>query len=394
MRVQLTKLVTSIASFIVPTDKKIFLFGAWYGDRFGDNSRYFFEWLHVNNQALDCYWVTKNPQLAEQLQRQGYKVLYGAGWRSIWLHFRAQAVFCNCSPESDLYGEYLNKKTLVFNLWHGSPIKKIGFDAIDSGMASSRLGFQNRRSGIAALVPTSIKGFLKQLTEKETYYLASSEKIAKILASAMGVGRKKIIVNGYPKLDHLIKDTRQPVLGNILYAPTYRGEYNSENDLLSSFGFDVDAVAQWLEVYQLTLTIRLHPANNLPQSLIEKLSTQSRIVVGGKGDLYEEIKNYQLVITDFSSVYYDALAVNIKAVIAPFGLEEYINEDRQLYYTPQQLFPYPMANDWPKLLELIPSYLSQSLDLTEVRNEFYQDKSGQSCQSLWPLIKERISKSV
>jgi len=391
LKATLIQLVFSVFSFLVPTKNKLFLFGSWYGEKYGDNSRYFFEWLTANEEDTECIWVTKNLDLYRQLKTKNINVVYGKSLKVIWLHFRAQAVFCNCSPAKDLYAEFLNRKTCIFNLWHGTPIKKIGFDAISSNISSERLGIK-RTHVLTKLMPKYLLKAVKWLKDKDVFYLASSEKIADIYSSAMRVDTSKIIVNGYPKLDHLITEPRNVEKGSILYAPTYRGDYNSENDLLTLFGFDIDKVDTWLKNNSSTLTIRLHPANKLPEEMVKKISSVQFINLGGTGDLYEEITRYDLVVTDFSSLFYDAISVDIKAVIAPFGLDSYLNEDRQLYFTPDELFPYPKANNWPELLSLFPCYFSGEFDMEKIKSEFYVDKQGMASQKLWDKVQNIIKR--
>ena len=226
--------------------------------------------------------------------------------------------------------------------------------------------------------------------DKELYYLASSEKVASLLSSAMCVDQEHVIVNGYPKLDHLITNPQDALKGSILYAPTYRGEYNSENDLLTMFGFDATSADTWLADHQKSLTIRLHPANTLPQALIDEISACKNIKIGSTGDLYEEITSYELIVTDFSSLFYDAISVNLKTVIAPFGFAEYQNEDRQLYFSLEELFPYQMATNWPELFALLPSYFSDELDLSKVKTKFYCDEQGQASRTLWQKVKQYL----
>lgn len=389
MKTTLIQLIFSALSFLVPTKNKLFLFGSWYGDKYGDNPRYFFEWLSANEKATECFWVTKNLLLYQQLKAKNINVVYGKSLKVIWLHLRAQAIFCNCSPTKDLYAEFLNRKTSIFNLWHGTPIKKIGFDAISSNISSQRLGIK-RTHFLTKLMPKPLVKAVKWIKDKDVFYLASSKKVAIIYSSAMGVDNSKVIVNGYPKLDHLITEPRTVKKGSILYAPTYRGDYNSENDLLTLFGFDISKVDLWLKNNGSTLTIRLHPANKLPEELISKIKNALCIDLGGTGDLYEEITDYDLVVTDFSSLFYDAISVDIKAVIAPFGLNSYINEDRQLYFTPDELFPYPKANNWPELLSLLPSYFSGEFDMEKIKSEFYIDKQGMASQGLWDKVQNII----
>jgi len=389
LKTLLVRLICSVLSFLIPTQKKLLLFGSWYGNKYGDNPRYFFEW-HLKNTDYQCYWITKNSDVYKDLKAKNINVLYGNSLKAIWFHLRAKAVFCNCSPNTDLFGRYLNRKTIIFNLWHGTPIKKIGFDAISSDISSERLGV--KRSGfISRNAPNFIKIVKNKLLEKELYYLASSTKVATLLSSAMGVDINHIIVAGYPKLDHLIQEIKQPIKGSILYAPTYRGEYNSENDLLTMFGFDPEKMNLWLTKHDKNLTIRLHPANTLPESLKLEIAKMDRLSLGGDKDLYEEITEYEMVITDFSSLYYDAISINIKTIMAPFGLESYLNEDRQLYFQPEELFPYEMAKNWPELINLLPQYFHDEIDLLSIRESFYNETEGEGNKQLWNKIRDIIN---
>jgi CDP-glycerol glycerophosphotransferase (TagB/SpsB family) len=385
------RLFCGFTSFFIPTNNKILLFGSWYGEKYGDNPRYFFEWLSASQNDVKCYWVTKNERVYKDLKAKNLNVVLTSDIKTKWLHLRASAIFCNCSATTDLLGDYLNRKTIVFNLWHGTPIKKIGHDAMASTISSERLGLK-RQTFLGKISPSSFKKFVKAIIEKETYYLASSKKVAEILSSAMAVDSEHIIVNGYPKLDHLIASPKNTRPGSILYAPTYRGEYNSENDLLTTFGFEPQLTNQWLENNGKTLTIRLHPANDLPEYLLNALADMSCISVGGKSDLYEELTSYELVITDFSSLFYDAIAVDVKTVLAPFGLNEYINEDRQLYFMPNEIFPYKMADSWYSLLQLLPEYFLQELDLSLIKQQFYCEDNEGANEGLWYKVNKIINR--
>lgn len=386
---QFIKFSISFISLLIPVKRNLFLYGSWFGTKYGDNARYFFEFVSKNHPEIDSYWITKESDIALQLSSNGYNVIQQGSIKALWLHLRAQAVFCNTSHESDLWGLMLNRKTLVFNLWHGTPIKKIGFDALDSNIDKAKLGVSARRS-IKSLLPKALFSSLKAFVTKKTYYLASSEVVSKVLQSAMGAKQTDIIIEGYPKLDHLINAEKNLASGNILYAPTYRGTYNSENDLLTEFGFEPEQVNTWLQQNNKQLVIRLHPANNLPEDIADKLNDFSHIRVGDSRDLYESLIDYELVITDFSSLYYDCLAINVPVLLAPFGLESYIQNDRPLYFTPEELYPYATATDWPSLIELLPTLYQEKRDLTAIRNKFYCEHNGQASKKLFDKINQLL----
>ncbi|WP_181902153.1 CDP-glycerol glycerophosphotransferase family protein [Thalassotalea euphylliae] len=383
---QLTKFFIAFITLFIPVKRGLFLYGSWFGNKYGDNSRYFFEHVSREHPEIESIWITKNQGVLEQINNQtGLKAVEQGSFKSLWLHLRAQAVFCNTSQESDLWGLVLNRSTVVFNLWHGTPIKKIGLDALDSNISKEKLGVSSRTT-LKALLPKSIFLRMKRFANKETYFLASSEAVSTILQSAMGIDKEHVIIGGYPKLDHLIKAPTSLSSGKILYAPTYRGEYNSENDLLSEFGFDPVKVNSWLSEHDKTLTIRLHPANALPQEKLVELKNFPKIIVGDNRDLYESLKDYELVVTDFSSLYYDCLAINVPVLLAPFGLESYEKNDRPLYFSPSELYPYPLANDWPQLITELAELLEQGKDLSDIKRKFYLDSKGNSSRELMKTI--------
>lgn len=220
----------------------------------------------------------------------------------------------------------------------------------------------------------------------DTYYLASSEIVSDILQSAMGIEREKIIICGYPKLDKCFNVHKRKSI-NVLYAPTYRGDYNSELDILSMFGFDMDKADKILKDNDAQLTIRLHPANKLPENITKKIKEKNCIFIDEVEDVYDTLHTYSLVITDFSSIYFDAIAVGINALIAPFGYQEYVNNDRDLYFKISELYPSEMPYDWDAFFNNFTHYISMNnIDFTSIRDKFYSHPFTPSSAHLTNLI--------
>ena len=387
---QLVKLLIAILTLFIPVNKRLVLCGSWLGNRYGDNARYLYEWLNEHPQGVTAVWVTKNTAVAKTLASKGLPVTMERSWTSFWLHLRASAVVCNTSQDSDLWGVMLNRKVKVFNLWHGTPIKKIGFDALASDIAPEKMGVKKHKN-FKRVLPIALFQRLKSFVDKKTYFLASSQAVSQLLQSAMAVSKDQILISGYPKLDHLIKAAKNVGNGHILYAPTYRGEYNSENDLLSEFEFKLEDVESWLAEFDKQLTIRLHPANTLPNELIDRLNQSSRVHVGQGGDLYESLIDFELVITDFSSLYYDCLAINVPVMLAPFGLASYISQDRALYFSPEELYPGHLVYDWPSLISELPNVYTHPVDLSTVKEKFYTEKAGESSPIIWQKMSRIIN---
>ena len=47
-------------SFIIPIDKNLWVFGAWFGEKYADNSKYLFEYVNENHTEIRAVWLTQN----------------------------------------------------------------------------------------------------------------------------------------------------------------------------------------------------------------------------------------------------------------------------------------------------------------------------------------------
>lgn len=365
-----TKVILKAISIFIPTKRNLFIFGSWFSMKYGDNPKYFFEYL-LKMKRKDIYWYTRNITLYYHLHKLGIPVIYGISIKNIFLHLRAQAVFCNCSPDSDLLGFAINRKTTVFNLWHGTPMKKIGNDAKKDIKNNKNLGVKSHK--IENIIRRFIPKYIINILKPNTYFLASSNQVATNLISAFNLSSKNIIINGYPKLDSIISRHCLSPNNNILYSPTYRGEYNSIYDILTSNGFVAKSINSKLSALNYNLIIRLHPANKLPPPLISEIEKYSNIQLDDSNDdIYSTLDRYKLVITDFSSLYFDALAIKTNVVIAPFDISNYKKQDRGLYYDINKLFPFKKSYNWPQLVDNLDYYLNLNFsDFENLRDEFY-----------------------
>ncbi|MED9651087.1 CDP-glycerol glycerophosphotransferase family protein [Escherichia marmotae] len=391
MKFIFTRLMICLLSVFVPTKKGLFIFGSWFGKKYGDNPSALFEYLS-NIQPENVYWYTNNEKVASKIITSGNKCISGINIKNIFLHLRAEAVFCNCSANSDLLGSYINKRTKVFNLWHGTPMKKIGKDAIKPGLSHTRLGMSKPNLTlrlIKKILPSTFYDFFKL----DTYYLASSPEVSKILQGAMGVNEEKIIICGYPKLDKIFIESGYAEPNKILYAPTYRGEYNSELDILTMFGFNIELADKVLKENKATLTIRLHPANRLPVAVVNRINNTNTISIDNEDDIYESLGKYSLVITDYSSVYFDALAVGINALIAPFGYKDYLENDRDLYFSLSELYPERMPIDWTDFFEHFSYFMSNKREqFFSIRNKFYSFPYAPCSGDLLNLVYSKLGR--
>lgn len=381
---QLLSFIFSLISLIIPTNKKVYIFGSWFGEKYNDNSKYLYEYILENHPEIKAYWFTREKKVFEHLKRERKPVLYGVSINSIRLHLVAFVVFYTVSFNKDLMGPFTNKKTIKFNLWHGSPMKKIGLDVIRSGVGlKESLVESHIDSRFRKLVKKCFGGIYKKATLKRELILSSSAEISECLKTAFGLNDKQVMLAGYPKLDHFYKSDEY-ITGKLLYAPTYRGDYNSELDILTEFGFELKKIEDWLERENLELDIKLHPANRLPSEVEEKINDSCRVNLLEVDDIYEVLNLYEYVITDFSSIFFDALAIGKKVILAPFGIDSYLENDRELYFNVDELFPYEKSYNWVELIENFKGY--KKLCQIEEARLFYNYADGESSKRIMEML--------
>jgi CDP-glycerol glycerophosphotransferase (TagB/SpsB family) len=113
---------------MIPKNKNIWIFGAWFGDKYADNSKFLFEYVNEYHPSIRAVWLTNSEDIVDQLKEKDYEVYKKYSFKSILLGVRAQysifvhSNFVDCMPFLN------NKQTKLIQLWHGSPIKKIGYD--------------------------------------------------------------------------------------------------------------------------------------------------------------------------------------------------------------------------------------------------------------------------
>ncbi|EJZ2267905.1 CDP-glycerol glycerophosphotransferase family protein [Escherichia albertii] len=390
---QLLQIVITLISYIIPVDRNVLIFGSWFGRKYSDNPKYLYQFLLDNKDKRKIYWYTRNIDVYKNLKENKMPVIYGYSPKSVFLHLIAGSIYCSCSPKQDLLGIFINKKTKIFNLWHGTPIKKIGYDCIKSGIGVERMGVKEKKTILHEWGKKYCYDCYKNVISRELYYIAPSQEVCNKFHSAFNVSKENIFVVGYPKLDRLIENAnikreRGGHVKKILYVPTYRGEYDSIYDILSEFGFEIKNVEQWLCFYNLELDIQLHPANELPIMMVERINTSSYINIVKYEDVYEVLNEYSYVITDFSSIYFDAIAIGVKAILAPFGIKGYLLNDRDLYYRVDEIFKEKLSYSWNELIDNWECY-SMEND-SSVVSRFYTFLDSKSCFRLVRIINSKL----
>lgn len=384
----LIKYMVMYLSMLSPRSKKIMVFGAWLGDKFADNAKILF--LEAQeNEEMTPIWITKNPEVVTEVRGAGYQAYKWCSLKGIWYQLRAKyAVMTN--GISDFKHAFLGGATLI-NLWHGIPLKKVGYDDYyEKDWDSKKQRFRDK----VIHVPLG-----------KEYVVATSPAIAKIYESAFRVPASRVICLGQPRNDVFFdRELMDRVRGGnkkngeerqdsicILYAPTHRKE--GAVPISISKLFDLKVLNDFCESYHCDFYIKKHFYH---RDEVEELQQYPRIhdITRESRDTQELLMQTDVLITDYSSIYIDYLLLDRPMLFYHYDYEEYLKTDREMYFDYQEVTPGEHAKNFSQFMEGLERIMQngqkhQKDERQQVRSLFYcEEGQGVVGRTLLEKIKE------
>lgn len=314
--------LTYVVASLVPKNRSIWIFGAWFGQKYADNSRALFEYAQKNgSNSINYYWIYKNKSLINSIPKNG---VYAYSIFGIWIQVRA-GVCVMSQDKDDFIRPIISARVTKVQLWHGFPIKKIGLDA--------RKNNNNKYLEYLANKKIKVVGTLfPYKSNKCNMVAASSDFDACIFKKAFEVDGSRVYITGYPRNDSLIKKqkTKNKII-KIIYLPTFRGMPGSSYDLFFQHEWDTLTVNKILNEFNAEMHIRFHPVHVISEKDKILVNSDRVKILEGDWDASSEISSYDVLVTDYSSVYVDYILVGGKIVLAQFDLNDYIKNSRDCY---------------------------------------------------------------
>lgn len=318
-----------------------------YKNKFADNSKYLF--LHWQlNGFMRAIWISADNQMLEQLNAKGYEAYHRWSLKGIYHSLTAKFYFYS-SYVGDI-NRYTHGGAIKTNLWHGSPLKKIEFD-IDQGPLHEVYHSQHPRQKWLK----SVKYYQEYV--KPDVMLCPSEQVQSLFTSAFKLTKSETLLCSNPRSDfyacypHRQTDLSKLFNGSyqkvILYAPTWRdsGLTNTQTGVSPyDAGFNWQALSAQLQRNNQLLLIRFHPNE---AHLAKGLQSIANIIdISERDDVYDVLKQIDLLITDSSSLFIDVLPNN-----TPFRFYCFDNEQTATQGVNSQRSHYDYAQSLPLISE-------------------------------------------
>lgn len=334
-----------IKTYFCKKDEKLWVFGAWKGNNYSDNSKYLYEYVTNHEKKINAIWITKNEKIYETLNKQNKKV-------QLWPTKEAKktlekaSVIIQTEGNRDV-GQYRPGNCLIIQLWHGIPIKKLDW-------------YKN----YSALKRRIIE--IEGDNHKKSIWFSPSKYYSDKMKELWNIPEKNIILAGYPRNDSFFQQRESQVLKKIkkdfpkhkyyIYLPTHR-----------NFGkdFDVEFVLSGLIKLEKTLIennimLLYKPHFNETKILKEAIKNKKlkfkKIIIADSeeySDVYEYLHGFDCLISDYSSIIYDFLVTKKPIILFNYDLDKYSKQDAGIF---EEYYKYkvgPFCDNWEELADNI-----------------------------------------
>lgn len=337
-------------SFLVPRNPACWVFGC-QRNSFVENSKYLFLWInHYQRPNVNAVWISGSSEVVQNLRNHGYNAHLRWSINGLWACLRA-AVYVFSTDVSDV-NFCTSGRALKVNLWHGVGLKNIGFKDKKSSESSAPF-WHKTMAGLRRRV--YILRFIrphKFLSTSQMMTAHFSESIHMAATQCLEADYPRLTVSKDPELLQVAKNFGgnaylETMLGSgkycYIYIPTWRDA--GGHDLATAFP-DLEKLDRILGSADSKLVIKLHPNEATPS-----LDDYNNIKVWPAGaDLYLYLARFHGLITDYSSILYDYLAISGRDIIL-------YNYDYDQYRSRSREFAYPyeenVCGTWVNNFELL-----------------------------------------
>ena len=274
----------------------------------------------------------------------------------------------------------LRRGTTLFQLWHAcGAFKTFGFTRLSKPKGSPQTT-KNHRS--------------------YDYVTVSSTYCKKCHSEGFGISTDNVVATGIPRtdvfFDEAYKDRAREkfysehpqFIGKkiILFAPTFRGTVK-ETAFYPTELFDVEKVCRDIPD-DYAIIIKHHPFVNDVQTIPEKYSDRV-IDLSEDTELNDLLFITDVIITDYSSLVFEASLLYIPMIFYAFDLEKYINE-RDFYFDFKQYVPGKIAYSLDELIEAINKQDYCTERIAPFADMFFDNRDGKATERVVKLLYDNL----
>lgn len=331
-------------SFMCPKKKNLILFwGRPSG--FVDNAKYLYLYFCAHSERFEIYFVTKNKKTFKELADNNFPVLWGSFLNLLffWKFIRAQAAIF----DRHVGVPYVVASQYTVQLWHGIGLKRCDLNS-ESYLKKNRNWFFH------------ILFYLIRRFPKYDIILSTSEYFTKNFFGNISPS-KDVLEVGHPRNDVFFHEPRRAELiglekdvferlraskskGSrlVFYAPTFR--LSGDNALNRHF-LNLNRLNVFSRENKILFVVKLHDCDKVQATLFSRSEySENIILLPSANDVYPAMSLFDMLITDYSSIYFDFLLFNKPIIFFNWEHKSFLNNDVELTDNYEVLTPGPKCS--------------------------------------------------
>lgn len=323
----------------LPMEEKTVVFESFLGKSYSDNPKYIYEYMIQNNMDYKYVWIVREkkdiPGNPIQVKRFSLRYYYYFARAKYWV-------------SNSRLPRTLHKRdgNVYLQTWHGTPLKTLVFDIKD----------------IYSADPKYKKNFYLQ--SRRWDYLSSPNQYSSDIFRRAFKYENELLEFGYPRNDILYqKNTEKDILALkkemnlptdkkvILYAPTWRDdEFYSRGNYKFTLQLELNELQKKFgSEYVIVLRMHYFIASQLDISEFSEFAYDF--------SKYDDIAELYLVsdilITDYSSVFFDYANLRRPILFYTYDLEKYRDKLRGFYIDIEKEVPGPLLMTTEEVIDAI-----------------------------------------
>lgn len=330
-------------------DEKLIVFES--NPDFSDNSRGFWEFV-INNTDYKTFWVINDEKVLKQMTNKG--IACGLKGTTVSNEMVEKAKILFSSTFEFAYRKRIGQIHIA--AWHGFPLKVIGF-------------FDN------AIGDESTFDNLRVITS-QTDVIPVTSSFGQVITSGMfATDPRKALVTGFPRNDLVFYHDGKSILENItgenygqskllLYMPTMRKGLKNEgkqfdDNIFNYHDYELDKLNEKLSDLNIFLFIKTHFEDDgkINKPVYSKLDRivflDNTLFTANLITIYHILNAFDLLITDYSSIFVDYLLLNRPIIFSCPDMQDYASDRGFIVDDPQYLMPGSIVKNQEELLDLL-----------------------------------------
>lgn len=390
MKLKVLRLIKRIAEVILkafyrvltacaPVHKNKVLFVAFHGRGVLDSPKALYEYMLSHDEYKDyelIFTLNKKVPGVKSVRYMSLGFLVAAVTSKYW--------FFNCKMPGFLYKK---SNQVYLQTWHGTPLKRLGHDiVVDKDQKISRSGLSQDKRNKA----------YDDDAKKYDYMVSPNAFSTDCFESAFGVRRDKLIETGYPRNDYLTNVTSEEVTAIkkkygidadkkiIFYAPTFRD--NAYNTAGYIFKLEVD-FKKWKEILGDEYVVLFKPHYLIVTDFKEDADTAGFVkFIDANADINELYVIADMLITDYSSVFFDYAILNRPIYFYMYDIDEYEGMLRGFYLDVYKDLPGKIYKDEQSMLSAIKRGEFDAALMQSFRERFTYLEDGKATKRVLDIV--------